>query len=314
MAGNPSPILERILKQSGDEGLLDKLSALSASDLQSLLMEVFLKRAGRVTPPQLLKEYQGNRFVKPATIDAIAYLQTELQTLTLAREMGIDPVLLSPAGQLFSCSALAAVSQNKVLSALRGTELLADPTNMLALFIADRLQKKAWSNAGQPVHAGAACRVARGQAFSGPNSFSHFGLFCAVSSGRDTGSYACEHSLLAKHLAYYSRLFEEALNTPLTLILKKRGGYKDGQGFLERTAEHIQKTLPGLSVTLETGNSDNAYYQGLNFKLMIPTGDELSEVGDGGFVDWTQKMLGNKKERLLISAIGLDRLMTLRQE
>jgi len=32
-------------------------------------------------------------------------------------------------------------------------------------------------------------------------------------------------------------------------------------------------------------------------------------IGDGGFVDWTQKKLGNKKERLLISAIGLDRLI-----
>ncbi|MBP1996208.1 hypothetical protein [Paenibacillus eucommiae] len=32
-------------------------------------------------------------------------------------------------------------------------------------------------------------------------------------------------------------------------------------------------------------------------------------IGDGGFVDWTQKMLENKKERLLISAIGLDRLL-----
>ena len=207
MTENPSPILERILQQSGDGELLNKLAALSPSDLQTLLMEVFSSRAGRVTPPKLLKEYQGNRFVKPAAIDTIAYLQMELKTLTLAREMGIEPVLLSPAGLLYSCSAMAAVSQNKVLSAVRGTEVLADPTNMLALIIADRLQQKAGQAAEQPIHASAAGRVARGQVFSGPNSFSHFGLFCLVSSGKDTGSYACEHSLITTHLAYYTKLF-----------------------------------------------------------------------------------------------------------
>jgi len=35
------------------------------------------------------------------------------------------------------------------------------------------------------------------------------------------------------------------------------------------------------------------------------------EIGDGGFVDWIQKMTNNKKERCLISGIGIDRLMLL---
>ena len=30
------------------------------------------------------------------------------------------------------------------------------------------------------------------------------------------------------------------------------------------------------------------------------------ELVDGGFVDWTQKLLGNKKERLLITGTGID--------
>jgi hypothetical protein len=32
------------------------------------------------------------------------------------------------------------------------------------------------------------------------------------------------------------------------------------------------------------------------------------EVGDGGFVDWTARLCGNRKERLLISGYGVDRL------
>ena len=33
------------------------------------------------------------------------------------------------------------------------------------------------------------------------------------------------------------------------------------------------------------------------------------EVGDIGFTDWTQKLLNNTSERLLISAMALDRQM-----
>jgi hypothetical protein len=39
-------------------------------------------------------------------------------------------------------------------------------------------------------------------------------------------------------------------------------------------------------------------------------GTSRVDVGDGGFVDWTQRLLGNRKERLLISGIGIDRLAT----
>jgi len=35
------------------------------------------------------------------------------------------------------------------------------------------------------------------------------------------------------------------------------------------------------------------------------------EIGDGGFTDWTAKLLASKKERLLISGYGLDQLAVL---
>jgi hypothetical protein len=60
--------------------------------------------------------------------------------------------------------------------------------------------------------------------------------------------------------------------------------------------------------------SGRAYYRGLCFKVFAHQGggSDMLEVGDGGFVDWTAKLLGNQKERLLISGYGLDRIaMTL---
>ena len=55
-------------------------------------------------------------------------------------------------------------------------------------------------------------------------------------------------------------------------------------------------------------SSGRGYYTGLCFKVRADFGAGELEVGDGGFVDWTQKLLGNRKERLLISGYGIDRI------
>jgi len=36
--------------------------------------------------------------------------------------------------------------------------------------------------------------------------------------------------------------------------------------------------------------------------------DTTAEIGDGGFTDWTARLLSNEKERVLIAGYGLDRL------
>ncbi|NOV00661.1 hypothetical protein [Paenibacillus planticolens] len=58
---------------------------------------------------------------------------------------------------------------------------------------------------------------------------------------------------------------------------------------------------------------ENQYYKGFQFTIKTVINGVVHFIGDGGFVDWTQKIIGNKKERLLISAIGLDRLLLLEQ-
>ncbi|NUW41982.1 hypothetical protein [Nonomuraea rhodomycinica] len=42
-------------------------------------------------------------------------------------------------------------------------------------------------------------------------------------------------------------------------------------------------------------------------RATTPAGDDLN-LGDGGFVTWSADLLGNAKERLLISGLGLERL------
>ena len=54
--------------------------------------------------------------------------------------------------------------------------------------------------------------------------------------------------------------------------------------------------------------SGRGYYEGFCFKAFPTFQDTTFEVADGGFVDWTRKLVGSEKERSLISGIGLDRL------
>jgi hypothetical protein len=47
------------------------------------------------------------------------------------------------------------------------------------------------------------------------------------------------------------------------------------------------------------------------FKVNVLVNGVLTEIGDGGFTDWTAKLLASRKERLLISGYGLDQIVVL---
>lgn len=60
-----------------------------------------------------------------------------------------------------------------------------------------------------------------------------------------------------------------------------------------------------LSVIAEEGEDTN-YYRGIQYKVDIRVNGKVYEIGDGGFVDWTQRLLQNKKERMLSTGFGFD--------
>lgn len=305
-----SGIAERILKEIGDPDLLRKLSELSPSDFNSMLLELYRTRAERITANDLMKSVQTNRYSLPSALNPAEYYKLQAELLSEAEKQGLEGVLLSPAALLGSCSVFGCVNQKNVLSAGKGTEMLSDPTNMLAIIISDRIKKGMIDNS-VPVHYCSAVRVTRGQAFVGPRSFPHFGIFCIVSSGKDTGSYACERELLVKQLAYYKKLFLKKYSARMSAVLSKRGGYTDNDGFYMRMSELVKTELPDVPLSFDEEHADNAYYKGINYQIYIHMGDEKILMGDGGFVDWTQKLTGSKKERCLISGIGTDRMLMI---
>lgn len=305
-----SVITDRILEQLGDPELLNKLIALSKSDLNSLLLELYQRQSFTITPSDLLKTYQSNRFSVPAEIDAIKYHSLECELLSEAQQKNIENILLSPSATFGSCSTFGCVDQNNVISSARGTETLSDPSNMLAIFVANKIKNNTKCNIS-PLHYCTTARVVRAQPVSGKGYYSHFGIFSMVSSGKDVGSYICEKELIIKQLDFYKRLFFEKYNLKLSAVLRKRRGYNDSEGFFTRITELIKSELSDVPISFDLDHKDNNYYKGINFKLYVEKDSELLEVGDGGFVDWIQSMTGNKKERCLISGIGIDRLLLL---
>ena len=53
------------------------------------------------------------------------------------------------------------------------------------------------------------------------------------------------------------------------------------------------------------------YYPTISFTLEATIGDASIFVADGGEVDWTARLLSDRKERCLISGIGTQRLLSV---
>ena len=117
--------------------------------------------------------------------------------------------------------------------------------------------------------------------------------------------------MLIKHLNYYKDLFTNIENSKISICLRKRGGYPDRDGFFEKMTAIVKSSLPEIQITIDLNSEDNAYYKGINFKIYLHCNDDVIEIADGGFVNWISEMTGNKKNRCLISGIGIDRLLTL---
>ena len=54
------------------------------------------------------------------------------------------------------------------------------------------------------------------------------------------------------------------------------------------------------------------YYQDVCFKIHARNREgQMLELGDGGSVSWTRKLLSNSKERMVSSGIGSERVCTV---
>jgi len=302
-------VIHTIEKKTGIAGIVGLLSEqLTGSELSSLLLAVFEQKTSGIKPAELLMQYRRNRLVQPSGLAMIGLLESQLAGLQFFGERGFVPVELSPVAALGSCSVVAAVSQDKVVSALRNTEVVADATNGLALHVAD-LRKR---EAGGELRFCTMHRHVRTQPFADPRFLPHFVVGCLVTGGRDTGSFGFECGAVAEHLGVLVDLLRDVYGVEeFRVVLKRRGGYEDR--LLTAVEARVRERLGGVAIDLELLPVENAYYRGVQFKLYITVRGIEWEIADGGLVDWTQQLLGNRKERLMISGYGLELLFKMQQ-
>ncbi len=290
------------------------VNKLSGSELNSLLMKVFAMRANQISPGELLKSYQSNRFAKPAETNFIKLLHTSATTLEFLLEKGFVPKQLSPLVPLGTCSVLATVDQNKVVSATRNGEILSDATNAMALDIAD--QKRKLRAQGQPdsiIKHSTVQRHMRAQ-FTNIKGFDpHFTIGCLVTSGRDKGNFNFEFAAIKDHLSTLTELLIEVFKVDeLYVKLQPRGSYNDS--FIPKLTNYLTSQLQSTQLIIDSDSKPNNYYLGVQFKVVIKKFGRELEIADGGLVDWTQKLLNDKKERYCISGFGLELLNKLEEE
>jgi hypothetical protein len=77
--------------------------------------------------------------------------------------------------------------------------------------------------------------------------------------------------------------------------------------------EKLQSTHKEVRIGIdEDRKQGRGYYGELCFKIFAtPSKGREQELVDGGDVNWTQKLLNNAKERLIISGCGSERLCEL---
>jgi hypothetical protein len=279
---------------------------LSGSELQSVLLEVMHERAKARTPAEVLAQYQRDGFCRPAAVDQRTSVALDAHLLDAAE--GFEAIELSPAAPLGVCSAVAVTDQNRVLSALRSTEITSDPTNVLALECALRMR----ADPTRASHFVTSQRVIRAQPVPKlPGYTPHFRIFVLASGGVETQGHGFTVETFTRHV----RTMLGALDR------LELHGYAFGERRVDILAtaaraalgDRVGEELEKLGTVVRRKVLEHAYYSGgLRFMIWVtaPDGHEVPLV-DGGAFDWLARLSSNRRAVYVASGTGAQ-LITLR--
>ena len=276
------------------EDVYSKLAReLAGSELQSLLLEVIRERARARTPAEVLAQYRRDRFVWPAIVDQRESIAIDTHLLAAAPEFAA--LELSPVTPLGTSSTVGPTDQHRVLSALRATEVVSDPTNVLALECASRMRA-----APGPFHLATSQRVVRAQpAPKLPGYAQHFRIFVLASGGIETR----DHAFTVDTVVHHIRTLQAGLDR------LEQHGYAFGARRVDVLATPERAAL-GDRIAAAVGGTrsllEHPYYSGgLRYMLWVtaPDGKQIP-LGDGGTFDWLTKLASNRRAVFVGSGMG----------
>jgi len=251
----------------------------------------------------LLEQYVRDRFVEPSFLDQ--RLTNKLDALALTAASSYEAMQLAPVAPLGTCSVVAPTSQDRTLSTSRGTEVVSDPTNVLALECARRLQKEP----EQPVRLCTVHQVVRTQPVPDkPGHTRHFRLFVLADAGPARAEDGFELDAIARQLTVFDRLFD-ALTTSLDCSFPRRRAVllstPSCETLATRVAKRLGDVLPHVGLAQQPLAKD--YYDGLRVMFGADTVQgEWSPIGDLGRFDWLAKLTSNRRQRFVASGFGIQ--------
>ena len=307
-------ILKRIIAETKNADVFDALiEKISLADLQSLLLSVYQKRIKELDVKHLFSQYTSNRFVQPSKIDAKKFAEFDKLAFSLLPK-NYEILELSPVSPLGSCSLLGPVHQNNVLTTIRNTEVNSDATNILAMECSKRRKKHLETNETkfEKVKLCSSHRVLRTQSFEGDDSAAHFKLLSLCSAGKDAGFYTFEMEELVEQIEYFVTLLTRISEIGLNIFSPRVSLIVYDNKFLDSASRLITSLIErndDLKIDIEQFTGTQKYYDILRYQIYATNaaGEEYF-ICDGGFTNWTQTLLNNRKERFLSSGFGVERL------
>ena len=270
---------------------------LPASRLWSLLIDVAEARARRRRLSDVTEQWDRDRFVQPSIVDQRILLDVDRHLLAAAS--AFEAIELSPVAPLGVCSLMGLASQNKVLSALRGTEVVADPTNVMALECARRLRR----DAPAVVRLATSHRCVRAQEFPKRRGITaSFRIFCLASAGLERKNQAFVVDALVEHVTVMLHALDRL----------EHHGFAFPDRRVRILAAEPQAEL-GDRIAAQIGNAkveraalDHPYYSGgLRFQIDTRSiSDGEFPLADGGAFDWVAKLTSNRKAVYVASGFG----------
>jgi hypothetical protein len=285
-----------------DLALVELLAARTPSELLPLLLEVAQQQAARRRPGEVVKQFERDGFVRPSLVDLRTALDFDRAALDLATDF--EALLLSPLAPLGTCSVVSSTHQDRAVATIRGSEVVSDPTNVLALECAHRLA----DDRNAHVRLCTIHQVVRPQRFAArPGWSQHFRMLALAEAGLGTPDHGFEVAAIVDHVALFHRMMDafETLNCRFVGRRATLHASASRRACADRIRERLAARLPELEI-VEIPFESN-YYDGV--RVLFGANDRAGNfvpLCDTGMFDWLTTLTSNRRMRLVASGMGIQ--------
>ena len=220
MKDNENRPINRVLDQIGIPDLVSRLNDLPLKDLQTLLLDVFSENAQKITPTDVMARYNERyKYLGGGELDQRELLRFDTLFYSVVPN-NFRGVEFSPTGPFGTNATLTKLSQDIVPSTIRNSEVVSDPTVMLALEAARERKPLLHEdpNSTEKVRVCTSSRVLRLQPFDPKFGYmQHFNVFATLTSGHNDNFNNFLTDSAIEHLSIYLD-FIEKLNADIYSI------------------------------------------------------------------------------------------------